>query len=156
MASLRPTLNDALERAKKYCAYQERSHSEVRTKLLGMHVYGDDLEDIMATLIDEGFLNEERYARSYASGKFRLNKWGRVKIRLHLKQKGVSEYCIDKGLEEIREEEYIRCIDDLIARKVNAPIDYAGKQKVYSHLMQKGYEIELIKERVEYYLKTQM
>ena len=156
MSGLRPTLHDALERVKKYCAYQERSHGEVRAKLLSMHVYGDDLEEILAVLVDEGFLNEERYARSYASGKFRLNKWGRIKIRQHLKHKGVSDYCINKGMEEIRETEYVECIDRIIERKVSGPLDYAARQKLYSHLMQKGFELEIVKERVEHFISGQM
>ena len=96
----RQQLSDILDQMRRYCVTQDRCHSEVRTKLLKKHVYGDDLEEILSQLVSEDFLNEERFARSYARGKFRMNKWGKFKIRMMLKQKQVSDYCIRKGLED--------------------------------------------------------
>jgi regulatory protein len=87
----------AIGRMQRYCAYQERCHSEVRSKLLEIGMRGTELEEVIAMLIQEGFLNEERFARLYARSKFRQVQWGRVKIELALKQKQVSDYCIRKG-----------------------------------------------------------
>ena len=82
----------ALIQMQQFCAYQDRCHSEVRSKLLKLHVYGDDLEEIMAELIQDNFLDELRYAKSFARGKFRMNHWGKHKIRNELQR--VSLVCI--------------------------------------------------------------
>ena len=145
-----PSFNDAIEKMRKYCAYQDRAHSEVRTKLIAIKIYGDELEEVMAQLISEGFLNEERYARSFVRGKFKMNKWGRFKIEQHLKQKGVSEYCIRKGMEEIDNELYVACIDGLIKRQFSSDLDAAGRQKIVNSLMRKGFEPHLIKDRIDH------
>ncbi len=144
----RPTLSEVLDRMRKYCAYQDRCHSEVRSKLLKMQVYGDDLEEVISELVSEKFLDEERFARSYARGKFRMNRWGRFKIRMHLKQKQVSDYCIRKGLEEIDEEEYEQAVDDLLRSKLRDDFSFETKQKAKAALMRKGFEPELISRRM--------
>ena len=138
----------ALDRMRKFCAFQERAHSQVRTKLIKLEVYGDDLEEIMSQLISEDYLNEERFARSFVRGKFRMNKWGKFKIRMHLKQKRVSEYCINKGMEEINEEEYIDTIDALLARMLTGDSDFKAKQKARDSLMRKGFEPALVSSRI--------
>ena len=138
----------AIDRMRKFCSYQERAHSEVRTKLIKLQVYGDDLEEIISELVSEDYLNEERYARSYVRGKFRMNKWGKFKIRMHLGQKRVSEYCINKGMEEIDEEEYIDMIDDLLTRKLTENPDFKEKQKARDSLMRKGFEPALVSSRI--------
>ena len=144
----RVPLSEVLDRMRKFCAYQDRCHSEVRSKLLKMHVYGDDLEEIISELVSEKFLDEERFARSYARGKFRMNRWGRFKIRMHLKQKQVSDYCIAKGLEEIDEEEYEQVLDELLRSKLRNELTYQNKQKAKASLMRKGFEPELISQRL--------
>lgn len=139
----------ALLKLQKYCAYQDRCHQEVRQKLFDLKVYGDDQEEIMASLISEGFLNEERYARSFARGKFRINRWGRMKIRQGLKQKQVSEYCINAGLQEIEEEEYRDALSDLAGRlsdQYGSVEDPVARNKVFQALVRKGYETWLIAE----------
>ena len=145
MAPTRGTLTDILERMRKYCAYQDRSHSEVRTKLLSLNVYGDDLENILAELVSEGFLNEERFARSFVRGKFTMNRWGRFKISLHLKQKGVSEYLIRKGMEEIDEDAYREALQKILERKLAGKTDFPSKRKALEFAMRRGFEPELIK-----------
>jgi len=111
--------DDALEVLKKYCVYQDRCHSEVRTRLLKLKIYGDDLEDIIVDLIQDDYLNEERFAKSFVRGKYRMKSWGRYKIERALKEKRVSEYCIRKGMEEILEEEYIENLERLLRKRVN-------------------------------------
>lgn len=132
-------LSTDLERAKKYCAYQERCHSEVRGKLIEWKVYGDDLEEIIATLIGENFLNEERYAKAYVSGKFNINHWGRKKIIQGLKAKQVSDYCIRKGLETIREEDYLRVMAGLLEKRRREKKTHSGFQ-LAQYLLSRGFE----------------
>src|SRR5215212_8377851 len=91
---------------KQYCAYQERCHSEVKEKLYSYGLYKNDAEQLMAQLIEENYLNEERFAIQYAGGKFRMNQWGRVKIKYALRQMQVSEYSIKKALKQISESDY--------------------------------------------------
>ena len=87
---------EALQKAKQYCAYQERSHSEVKEKLYSFGLYKKDVDELLSELISENYLNEERFAIMFAGGKFRIKQWGRIKIKYALKQKQVSEYCIKK------------------------------------------------------------
>ena len=87
------TNEQALQKIKHYCAYQERCHSEVKEKLYSLGVWKKDQDQMIATMIEEGYLNEERFAIAFASGRFKIKHWGRVKIRYELKQKQVSEYC---------------------------------------------------------------
>jgi len=100
------TKEQALQKLSHYCAYQERCHSDVRHKLLELGFRGPELEEALAALIADDFLNEERFARSYSGGKFRVLHWGRRKIEQGLRQKQVSEYCIRKGLQEINTSDY--------------------------------------------------
>ena len=138
----------ALQKTRLYCASQERSHAEVKQKL---HSYGlgkNDVEQILSQVIEEDYLNEERFAAAYARGKFRMKQWGRIKIRYELKQKRVSEYCIKKAMKEIEEEEYAKTLRKLLEGKLmdlktekNALI---RKKKAVDYLLQKGYEMEMI------------
>ncbi len=132
-------LSTDLERARKYCAYQERSHSEVRSKLIEWKIFGDDLEEIIASLISENFLNEERYARAFVSGKFNINHWGRKKIIYALKQKQVSDYSIRKGLEVIDEEEYQKVIHLLLERRGKEKSNQSSYQ-LTKYLLSRGFE----------------
>lgn len=110
--------DDALEVLKKFCVYQDRCHSEVRTRLLKLKIYGDDLEDIIVDLIQDDFLNEERFAKAFVRGKYRMKSWGRYKIKQALKQKQVSEYCIRQGMKEILEEEYLENLERILRKRV--------------------------------------
>ena len=96
----------ALQKLKHYCGYQERSHSEVKEKLYSLGVWKKDHDEIMAALIEENYLNEERFAMSFARGKFRMKQWGRVEIKYELKQRQVSEYSIKKALKQIEDQPY--------------------------------------------------
>lgn len=137
----------ALRRLQKYCAYQDRCHQEVRTKLLELKIYGEDLEDIIVELIAENFLNEERFARSYARGKFRIKKWGRTRIQQELKKRNISAYCIKKAMEEIEEEDYLTILQELIEKKLQQSKEtnpFQQKAKLAKHLINKGYESALV------------
>src|ERR1700748_2917757 len=138
----------ALQKARHYCGYQERCHSEVQEKLYSFGLRKPQVEAALATLIEENYLNEERFAIQYAGGHFRLKHWGRVRIRYQLKQKQVSDYCIKKALDGIDEEDYVRTLARLAEQKWEALKDeknlLARKHKVKDYLQQKGYEMELI------------
>lgn len=139
-----------LQAIKHFCAYQERCHSEVRSKLLELSFRGDELEEAIAALIAEDYLNEERFARSYVGGKFRILKWGRKKIIQQLKLKQVSEYCIRKGLQEIDATDYYNTLSRLAAQKLDElrkeKSPRIRNQKTIRYLVQKGYETGLILE----------
>lgn len=142
------SVDDALIKLQSYCSYQERCHTEVRTKLISLKIYRDDLENIITQLIDEGFLDEERFARAYARGKFRIKQWGRIKIKIALKQKKVSDYCIRKAMTEIVEEDYLDTLEQLIVKKLRTEdfsnLDYKSKQKMTNWAMGRGFELPLI------------
>ena len=106
-----------LAKAQAYCAYQERSQQEVRDKLYEWGLWKDAVESIIAELITSNFINEERFAKAYAGGKFRVKKWGRVKIRIELKRKGLTDYCIRKGIQEIGDDEYMEALLAVISEK---------------------------------------
>lgn len=135
------------EQIKYYCAYQERSHNQVKKKLYEIGgVSKDDVEDLIGTLIEENYLNEERYAKAYAGGKFRIKKWGRQKIIQGLKKQYVSAYCIKKALAEIDENEYKKNLNKAFdQKKVSLKSDknkFSRMTKMKSFLVQKGYSYE--------------
>ncbi|MEM6726684.1 MAG: RecX family transcriptional regulator [Bacteroidota bacterium] len=137
----------ALARLQRYCAYQDRCHQEVRSKLLDLKVYGDDLEWVMDELIKEKFLDELRFAQSFARGKFRNNKWGKIKIKIELKKKAVTDYCIRKAMNEIDPDDYEAVLQKLIQQKwdrTKAKSDYERKQKTAAFAIGKGFENKLV------------
>ena len=141
------TKEQALQKLKQYCAYQERCHREVKEKLYALGVWKRDHDEIIATLIEENYLNEERFAIAYAGGKFRIKGWGRVKIKYELKQKRVSEYCIKKALKQIDESDYIAKLTKLATEKyqsLKAEQYLIRKKKTIDYLVGRGFELDLI------------
>lgn len=137
------TFEEALARLRRYCAYQERSHHDVRTKLLDLKIYGDMLEQIMTSLIEDDFLNELRYANAFTSGKYRINAWGRRKIRYALKGKFVSEYCVRKAIEDIDFDEYSQVLEHVLRKyhsKYNNLSDFELRGRLFKFAYNKGYE----------------
>jgi regulatory protein len=139
-----PSKAQALQKAKHYCAYQERCHSEVKEKLYSYGLYKKDVEELISNLIEENYLNEERFAIQFAGGRFRVKQWGRVKIRYELKQKGISDYCIKKAMKEIEDADYEKTIQKLFAAKLKTLAteknSFIKKRKLQDYLLQKGYE----------------
>lgn len=139
---------EILKKLARYCSYQERCHQEVRTKLYGLGVGKNDLERIISKLIEDGSLNEERFATAFARGKFRLKKWGRTKISSELKRRQVSAYCITKAMKEISESAYQETLKKLFHAKWtslrNEKNRFIKLRKTRDHLLQKGYESKLI------------
>lgn len=136
----------------RYCNYQERCHKEVKNKLYDSGARTPEVNEMMAELIEAGLLNEERYARAFVRGKFRMKQWGRNKIVYELKQNQVSEYCIRRGLSEIDEEEYAETLQKLTAQKLKELSGeknlFIRKGKIARYLQQKGFEHSLIQEQI--------
>ncbi len=154
------TLSDQelLYKLKLWCDRQERCHSELRTKLFKEGVYGVRVDQFVAELISENYINESRFSSAYVSGKFRIKRWGRNKIVQSLKLKRVSEYCISIGLKEIDLEEYNTTITSLIEKKLrdykSEKNPYVLKSKVAKYLMARGFEGELVWRQLNGMIKT--
>ncbi len=139
--------SEALQKLQRYCAYQDRCHQEVRSKLLDLGVFGIDLEEVMANLITEGFLNEERFACSYARGKFRIKRWGRIRIVKELKRRNISDYCIRQAMLEIDEAEYLQALEEVLVKKrrLMKPKDLFKKnQDLARYAIGRGFESPLV------------
>jgi regulatory protein len=146
------TRQEALLKISSFCAYQERTQQEVRDKLYGYGLHKDMVEELISKLITENFINEERFAKSYAGGKFRIKEWGRVKIKDALKAKGISDYCIRKGLQEIDPKDYMVTLLSLIEKrseKEKEKNEYKRKHKIAAYLTGKGYEAEIVWEELK-------
>jgi regulatory protein len=143
------TKEQALQKLKYYCAYQERCHSEVKEKLYNLGVWKKDHDEIIAKLIEENYLNEERFATAFAGGKFRVKQWGRIKIKFELKQKQVSDYSIKKALKQIDEQEYLSVLNKLAKEKYASLKNeqyLVRKKKTMDYLLTKGFEPELVRQ----------
>jgi len=153
------SLLEAKSRLEALCAYQERCTFELKKK---MQSWGIDLEDqniLISDLISNNFLSEERYAEAFVSGKTRIKRWGRIKIRIELKRRFISEYSIKKGLESIDQHEYWSNLLHLADKKWGTTSSerdqFKRKVKTYRFLSTKGYETDLIREAVEEVINSQ-
>ena len=140
----------ARESIYRFCNYQLRSHQETRNKLYEIGCKTPEVEELIAELIEKGLLNEEQYARAIARGRFRLKRWGRIKITQYLKIHKVSDYCIKKAMTEIDTDEYYETLQKLAAKKwvelKSEKMIPIRKNKTFRYLLQKGYEGGLISE----------
>ena len=146
----------ALHKIQRYCAYQERCHQEVRDKLYSFGLRKNEVENIIATLIQDNFINEERFAILYAGGKFRVKNWGKRKIEYELKGRKISVYCIKKALNSIDEQEYQDVIIKLIKKKnsvLKKDETFIKKHKVAQYVIHKGFETELVWQLIESNMK---
>ena len=137
----------ALIKMQSWCAYQERCQQDTRNKLYELGLWPEAVENIIVKLIEDNFINEERFAMQFAKGKFNIKKWGRIKIKQELKQKRVSEYCLKKALQQIDEEEYIAMLTKVIATKkrlITEKNPIKLKFKLVTFAISKGYERDLV------------
>ncbi len=138
---------DALRQAASFCAYQERTVQEVRQKLNAWDVSEEDTEAILARLIQDGYLSEERFAKSFSRGKFRTRHWGKIKIEMEMRRKGLGETDRKNALEEIDQTEYHDSLKSLLAKKDASLKDTdprVRKQKLLRYALSKGYESGLV------------
>lgn len=136
-----------LQRIKSWCASQERNETETEQKLLQLGANPDDVSRMLENLKEEGFLNQERYAGLYAGSKFRMKQWGKVKIRFELEQKGLNEVEINKGLDAIDQNEYLRTISNLIEQEAGR----SHSDKILRRLCAKGFEEEVVRELIDHF-----
>ena len=144
--------SQAIEKIRHYCAYQERSHQETRNKLFEYGLYASEVDEILSNLITDGFLNEERYAKAFAGGKFRIKKWGKLKIVNELESKGISRNCIKAGLNEIGDEDYGNTLKGVLAKKIDQVFEdnlFIKRDKVAKYAIQKGFEPDLVWKQIK-------
>ncbi len=141
---------EAKQKIRHYCAYQERCHKEVKEKLYSFKLRKAEVEELLSDLIEENFLNEERFAQHFVRGKFALKNWGKTKIVYALKQKGISEYCINKAIKTIDGNNYQQTIKKLAEKKLQLLKSekniFVKKTKLRNYLLQKGFETKLVYE----------
>ncbi|HUH51781.1 MAG TPA: regulatory protein RecX [Flavobacterium sp.] len=141
------SFSELKQKAEQYCAYQERCHQEVTQKLYELRASKDEIDQIIVQLITDNFLNEERFARSYARGKHRIKKYGKVRIVNELKFRNISSYNIKKALEEISDESYFSTFAELSEKTWSAITErnkIKKKKKFCDMLLRKGYESDLV------------
>lgn len=146
------TVTEALKKLEHYCAYQDRCHKEVEDKLRTMKLIPEAKEKIIIHLLDHNFLNEERFAKSYARGKHNIKKWGKLRIVRELKARQISAYNIKTALKEIDEDQYLITFDELAARKANSLTDtdkYKKRKKLTDYLLYRGWEHQLVYDKVK-------
>lgn len=149
------SLSELKQKAERYCAYQERSHKEVVQKLYNLRATKEEIDEVVVHLIEHDFLNEERFARSFARGKHSIKKYGKIRIINELKFRNISAYNIKKALEEISDEMYQNTFTELSDRawhSIPEKNSLKKKKKFCDFLLRKGYESELVYEAWKKYV----
>ena len=137
----------AYAKSEHYCAYQERSQQEVRDKLYEWGLRADAVENIISKLISGNFLNEERFAKAYAKGKFNQKGWGKLKIKQGLKFKKVPDVLIKKALQGINDDDYLKALQNVLTKKAYTVVEkdpFKRKYKLQQYALSRGYESDLI------------
>ena len=146
------SLKEAKIKLAAFCAYQERCQQEARERLADKGIFGDDAEQLIVQMIEEGFINEDRFARAFARGKFRLKKWGRHKIQQELSRRNISSNCLKSAMKEIDEEEYWETLLAIAEKRVQSGRGkeaFVLRQQSYQYLLSRGYESSLIEEALK-------
>lgn len=141
------TVDEAITLLENYCAYQERCHKDVETKLFQLHLIPEAKEKIILHLIQHNYLNEERFAKAFARGKFSIKNWGKQRIKKELKLRNISNYNINSALKEINEEEYLQTLETLSTKKLQLIKEtdlLKKKSKLANYLISKGFETTLV------------
>lgn len=136
----------------KYCVYQERCHKEIEKKLFTYQLVPEAKEDVLLHLLEHDFLNEERFAKSFARGKFRIKKWGRDRIIRELKMRDISAYNIKTALKEIDEEDYLEMFNELAEKRflqITEKDIYKKRKKIADYLLYRGWESNLVYEKIQ-------
>jgi len=151
------TVEEAKRATERYCAYQERCHKEVTQKLYDLNMIPEARELIIVHLIEHNFLNEERFSKSYAGGKFRIKKWGKQRITRELKFRNISAYNIKSALKEISDTDYTSTFNLLAEKRLSTIKEknpYKKKKKLADYLLYRGWESNLVYEKVNELVKT--
>ena len=150
------TVEEAKRKLESYCAYQERCHKEARNKLRDMRMIPEAIDVILVHLIEHNFLNEERFAKAFVGGKFRIKKWGKIRLVRELKFREISKYSIDTALKEIDLDDYYKTLDELTLKRIDQVKEkdkYKKKKKVADYLFYRGWESHLVYEKLNEYIK---
>lgn len=145
------TVDEAQKKLESYCAYQERCHKEVKAKLKTMRMIPEAIDKIMVYLIEQNYLNEERFAKAFVRGKFRIKKWGKDRLVRELKFRDISKFAIDLALKEIKDEDYFETLDELIQKRIEQVKEkniYKKKRKVADYLLYRGWESHLVYQKL--------
>ncbi|OIQ19260.1 MAG: recombinase RecX [Flavobacterium sp. MedPE-SWcel] len=145
------TVAEAQKKLEHYCAYQERCHEEVIQKLKSLNMIPQAIDVIIGHLLEHNFLNEERFACSFARGKFRIKQWGKIRITRELKARQISHYNINSALKEIDKEEYINSFNELSLKQWNSIREtniLKKKKKLFDFLIRKGFENQIIYDKI--------
>ncbi|NRD19036.1 RecX family transcriptional regulator [Winogradskyella eckloniae] len=150
------TVTEAKRKLERYCAYQERCHKEVKTKLKEMRMIPEAIDVILVHLIEHNFLNEERFAQAFVRGKFRIKQWGKVRLVRELKLREISTYSIQTALKEIDEEAYHQTLEALTLKRIAQVKEndrFKKKKKVADYLLYRGWESHLVYEKLNEFIK---
>jgi len=152
------TVDEAKVKMEHYCAYQERCHKEVKDKLVQMKMIPEAIDLILVHLIEHNYLNEQRFAEQFVLGKFRIKKWGRLRLKRELKYRELSQFSIKKALALISNEDYYNALDELVDKRIAAVKEthpFKRKKKVCDYLLYRGWESNLVYEIVNEKLSNQ-
>ena len=150
------TVEEAKRAIERYCVYQERCHKEVEKKLREYKMIPEAIQVIVVHLIEHNFLNEERFAQSYARGKFRIKKWGKQRITRELRFRDISQYNIKSAFKEINEDDYLNTFHALAEKKFESITEsnkYKKKKKLTDYLLYRGWESSLVFEKANSLIK---
>lgn len=150
------TLTEAKKKLENYCAYQERCHKEVQQKLKNMHMIPEAIDAVFMHLLEHNFLNEERFARTFVSGKFKIKKWGKRRLTQELKQKDISKININIALSMIGDDEYRNTFNALAEKKLDSIREsnvLKKKKKLADYLLYRGWEPHLVYDKVNELVK---
>jgi regulatory protein len=156
MYKKRLTKEQALQKLRFYCRYQQRCQSELKEKLFELGINKKDHDELMSELVKENCVSDERFAIAFASGRFKMKQWGRKKIQKGLNEKRVSHEIAQKALEQINKKEYMTMLNKLAKERYTSLKHeqyLVRKKKTMDYLIQKGYEVDLIKDAINNFLK---
>ena len=145
------TINEIEQKLKRYCSYQDRCHNEVEKKLKEFDLIEEAKNKILFNLINENYLNESRFSENFVRGKFKIKNWGKIKIVQELKSRNISDINIKKGLMEIDEVEYKNKLENIFNKKLSSLGNQSvinKKKKIFSYLSYRGWETNLIYEKI--------
>lgn len=147
-----PDSDYMFSRMKQYCAYQERCVNDIQTKLISWSVRHDIIDDVIHRLMEDDYLNEERFAKTFAGGKLRINKWGKNKIFAELSKRKIPELYIQIALQDIPDEEYLGILKEILTKKDNT-LDvkdpFKRKQKLLDYAISKGFHPQVVRKVIE-------
>ena len=145
------TINEIELKLKRYCSYQDRCHNEVEKKLKEFDLIEEAKNKILFNLINENYLNESRFSENFVRGKFKIKNWGKIKIVQELKSRNISDINIKRGLMEIDEVEYKNKLENIFNKKLSSLGNQSvinKKKKIFSYLSYRGWETNLIYEKI--------